>query len=100
MDNKLLRCSARDVEAQVVFDQRQRKVYARRNTGGCPSVIVPDENAVTFDLDFWVSAATVIRAGPVRGGAAIVQQSGLPQQTGSRATSSEERRVGNGGVRP
>src|SRR5690606_9243787 len=85
MDDELLRDAPPHIRPEVVFDQSERQVDARRNPRRGPDVVVPDENAFGVQLHLRVAALEPLRAVPVGGGTLAVEQARLRKQEGSGA---------------
>src|SRR5207237_1321345 len=80
VDDEMLRGVARHVGAEIVLDQREREIDAGRDAGGRPDRAVADEDAIGIEPHLRVPDAEMIRAVPVRGGAAAVESSSLCQK--------------------
>ncbi len=85
VDDELLRRPAGGLRAEVVLDEGQGQVDAGGDAGRGPDVAVPDEDALGVELHLRVAAAEIVRAVPMRGGAAAVEQTGLGEEVGARA---------------
>ena len=66
--------------ADVLLDQRQRQVDARRHAGRGDHVAVPHVDRLRVDPHVWVAPGQLLAVGPVRGGPAPGQQARLGQQ--------------------
>jgi hypothetical protein len=71
--------------AEVLLDQGERQVDAGGDARGRGDVAVTDEDGIGVDVDGRVVAGQGVAVGPVRGGAAAVEQSGVREQHGAGA---------------
>lgn len=93
VDDKLLRRAARDILAEIVLDEGEREVDAGGNAGRGPDIAIVNEDAVRIDADPRIAASEIVRACPMRGGAAAVEQPCFRQQIGARADAGDPPRA-------
>ena len=84
----------RDSAAEVLLDDGQGEVHARRHAGRGPQVAVARVDGLGVDVDGGVATCELAAHGPVRGHAAAVEQARLGQQEGAGAHRGHTARVG------
>ena len=73
------------VDAEVVFHEREHQVDARSHSRRSPHQSVVDEDAVRLQLDQRMALLQFVGKGPMGGGHAPVEQSGVGQAECARA---------------
>ena len=90
----------RHVAPEVLLHQREREVHARGHAGRGDHVAVAHEDRVGLDLDLGMAPGELAARGPVRGGAAAVEQAGRGEQEGARADGADALRARSRGPHP
>src|SRR4051812_35992846 len=90
----------RDVAAEVLLDEGEREVHAGGDPGRGPHVAVLDVDRLAVDVDLGVPRREVFRRGPVRRGAAAVEQAGTREHVCAGADGGGAARPGGGAGYP